>query len=183
MKPIDWKDANLSEVLLNWNKESEIALNHINETLSTKITNLDLQIAVGSALGYSDRKSTDVCFHMLTANEILELYEKSRFELPLELAQINLRDSIIPKHVPGRLDEQTIKVKGEIWRIHKSDKDPCPSNPHAHNLEAGYKLHLGSGDLFDAKCNPLNESISKKDLMRIRKELGEKRIILPTLTK
>jgi hypothetical protein len=183
MKPIDWKDADLSEVLMNWNKESEIALNHINQTASTKLTNLDLQIAVGHALGYSDRESTRVCLHKLNAHEIIKLYEQSVLELPIELAQINLSESIIPKSVPGRLDEQTIKVNGEIWRIHKSDKDPCPSNPHGHNLETGYKLHLGSGALFDSKCKSLNASISKKDLIIIRKELGKKRIVLPSLTR
>lgn len=43
-------------------------------------------------------------------------------------------------------------VNGEVWRIHKNDPDPLPSDPHAHCMSgkcAGLKLHLGTRELFD----------------------------------
>jgi hypothetical protein len=51
------------------------------------------------------------------------------------------------------IEEPDVAVDGEIWRIHKSDPDPFPSNPHAHYLDGhrrfiGCKLHLGTAQLF-----------------------------------
>jgi hypothetical protein len=65
------------------------------------------------------------------------------------LQEIQLDESLFP---PGMLDlfvEGTYKSGGEIWRIHKYDADPFPSNPHAHNVQTGLKLHLGTGELFE----------------------------------
>jgi hypothetical protein len=60
------------------------------------------------------------------------------------------------------------KDKGVIWIIHKSDKDPKPSNPHAHNLENNIKLDLSNGNYY-IKTQFIG-SISKKDLIRIREK-------------
>lgn len=70
-----------------------------------------------------------------------------RFSAPLQ--EIQLDESLIPPGIFARLDEETVKSGGEIWRIFKYDADPFPSNPHAHNLETGLKLHLGTGELFE----------------------------------
>lgn len=52
--------------------------------------------------------------------------------------------------------EEDFKVGGEIWRVHKSDADPYPSNPHAHCIGGsrryvGYTLHLGTAELFNKR--------------------------------
>lgn len=58
------------------------------------------------------------------------------------------------KSADGRyLLEEDFKVSGEVWRVHKSDADPYPSNPHAHCVGGkdryiGCTLHLGTGELF-----------------------------------
>jgi hypothetical protein len=49
--------------------------------------------------------------------------------------------------------EDDFRVAGEIWRVHKSDADPYPSNPHAHCVDGakrfiGCTLHLGTRELF-----------------------------------
>ena len=49
--------------------------------------------------------------------------------------------------------EEDFKVSGEIWRVHKNDADPYPSNPHAHCIGGakrfiGSTLHLGTAELF-----------------------------------
>jgi hypothetical protein len=51
------------------------------------------------------------------------------------------------------LAEADYRVKGEVWRVHKNDADPYPSNPHAHCIAGperfkGCTLHLGTGQLF-----------------------------------
>jgi hypothetical protein len=85
---------------------------------------------------------------------------------PVFLTQIIFDHSILPDDAPRSLVEQTIKYKGEIWRVHRNDADPFPSNPHAHNLESGYKLHLGTGELYLRRR--LVSRVSKKDLLGIR---------------
>ena len=47
--------------------------------------------------------------------------------------------------------QEDYRVGGEVWRVHKSDVDPLPSNPHAHCISGkckGYTLHLGTRGLF-----------------------------------
>lgn len=58
------------------------------------------------------------------------------------LCSIEFEISPIPTGTKRRLDEVTIKRDGCIWRIHKNDPDPFPSNPHAHNIESDLKLDL-----------------------------------------
>jgi hypothetical protein len=65
------------------------------------------------------------------------------------IAIIELEESIIPDGCMRRLDEVQVKHKNEIWRIHKTDSDPFPSKPHAHNVESDLKLDLRT--LFEAR--------------------------------
>lgn len=61
-----------------------------------------------------------------------------------------------------------IKSKGLIWIIHMYDKDPFPSNPHAHQLENNIKLDLSNGKCY--KVRKYICTLKKKDLLRIRQE-------------
>jgi hypothetical protein len=50
--------------------------------------------------------------------------------------------------------QKDYRLRGEVWRVHKGDADPYPSNPHAHCVDGrrfyqGKKLHLGTGELYD----------------------------------
>lgn len=52
--------------------------------------------------------------------------------------------------------EEDYRVKGEVWRVHKGDADPYPSQPHAHCVGGakrfvGLTLHLGTGELYDGR--------------------------------
>lgn len=63
------------------------------------------------------------------------------------------------------------RVSGEIWRVHKSDADPYPSNPHAHCVDGakrfiGRTLHLGTGELFD-KRKGLGRYLEKHQFERL----------------
>ena|SRR5215203_5884547 len=61
-----------------------------------------------------------------------------------------------------------IKSKGLIWVIHMYDKDPFPSNPHAHQLSNNIKLDLSNGKCY--KVRRYIHTLNKKDLLLIRQE-------------
>lgn len=84
--------------------------------------------------------------------------------------EVELDHSPIPSGCLRRLDEITIKKDGQIWRIHKNDDDPFPSNPHAHSIESRLKLDLSNGRLYYNRRDT-GKSISKKDLFAIRSKI------------
>ena len=96
------------------------------------------------------------------------------------LGEIELDESPIPVTCVRRLDEATIKRDGCVWRIHKNDADPFPSNPHAHNGESGLKLDLRNGDLYFQR-KTANENVGKKHLSAIRNAAAKKGIPLPPI--
>ncbi len=82
---------------------------------------------------------------------------------------IDLGYNPIPNNCLRALNEETVKNQGQIWRIHKSDIDPFPSNPHAHNLEKKLTLDLSTGDLYIKRR--LAGKMKKNDLIAIRSML------------
>ncbi|MFC0776961.1 hypothetical protein [Flavobacterium sp. HJSW_4] len=89
-------------------------------------------------------------------------------------------DGIFPEGVKSSLREKQIKVKGEIWELHKNDADPFPSNPHAHNYETGLKLDLSNGNLYKKKN--IDSSINKKKLLNIREKFTNEGFTMPNLS-
>ena len=80
----------------------------------------------------------------------------------------------ITKPIPNQHDfnietKEIIKYKG-IWEIHKNDKDPFPSNPHAHNKETGEKLNLSTGEIHNIKTRQIVGKLNTKELNEIRKK-------------
>lgn len=141
-----------------------------------------VQAAIRDALGIDDFHSVDVIDHDLTTNKIIELLKDYDFNKgrPVVLYTLTLPDTdgIIPDDVLRMITEKVIKVKGEVWEIHRYDADPFPSSPHAHNYAANLKLHLGTGDLYD-KQKRFQGNIGKKKLDTIRAELTSAGISLP----
>jgi len=82
------------------------------------------------------------------------------------IGYIRIGKEILPPHLAYPLIKGRIKYKGEIWTIHKNDKDIFPSNPHAHNYERKLKLHLGNGKLYKNKIGC--DHVNSKDLNKIR---------------
>jgi len=96
------------------------------------------------------------------------------------LCEIEFPESPIPDGCFRRLDEVIIKRDGCVWRIHKNDADPKPSNPQAHNLESGLVLDLCNGDLYFGS-KPTGKKISRKNLEFIRAESEKKGVTPPPL--
>ncbi|WP_198345460.1 hypothetical protein [Burkholderia ubonensis] len=84
--------------------------------------------------------------------------------------------------------EEDFKVSGEVWRVHKSDADPYPSDPHAHCVGGakrfvGCTLHLGTAQLYrkrDALGRFLEQSQFERLLELIRPKFPG--IIFPLAT-
>ena len=137
------------------------------------LESLDIQKALQDVLSPGSENPAYLLDYNLTAERIIELLKDYDFRRhkPELLATIEVEEPLIPEGIPGLLIEQTIKTGGEIWRIHKNDADPFPSVPHAHNLETGVVLHLGTGDLYNKKREVI-KNIGCKSLLAIRVKLS-----------
>ena len=67
--------------------------------------------------------------------------------------------------------EEDYRGKGEVWRVHKRDADPYPSNPHAHCVGGakrfvGCTLHLGTAELYNGR-KPLGRKLEDKQFERL----------------
>lgn len=141
------------------------------------IEGIDMQMALMEVLEL--KTPVDLLERELSAVEMVERLRDFNFGKyhPELLAEIHLDESVIPETVPRLLTEVTIKNRGEIWRIHKNDPDPFPSNPHAENYASGLKLDLSTGMLFRKRAQL--GSISEKHLRLIRHKAKRKGVELP----
>lgn len=116
---------------------------------------------------------------------ILELLTGYNFERlrPEKLCEIVLEESIIPLGIPIFVTEAQVKLRGEVWVVHKNDADPFPSNPHAHNYQQRLKMHLGTGDLYIHKQKMPCKRMSRSLFIEFRDRLMQKNasLILPPL--
>ena len=94
------------------------------------------------------------------------------------LGEVELAKSPIPDECTRMLREATIRKDGCVWRIHKNDSDPFPSNPHAHNIESGFKVDLSTGNLY-LQTDWTGKRVSKKDLAAILSMAARKGIAFP----
>jgi hypothetical protein len=172
MTPADPQSTNWAEIIMYWNEQSDRALQTLNNDATDPLSNRGLQEAVGEVFGFEPSRCHLIGRYYLTSEELVEYFQVSGFEAPEILASVAMEESILPEGLARRTDEQIIKVKGEVWEIHRYDKDPCPSNPHAHNVETGHKLHLVTGELFNYKCKPLNRKVSRAHLSALRERAG-----------
>ena len=90
---------------------------------------------------------------------------------------IEFNESIIVNHDNLIYFDECIKNNGEIWYIHKNDKDPFPSIPHAHNYDWQISMHLGNGCYYQGR--KFKGKIKRKHLLEIRNKI--KKITLPVL--
>jgi hypothetical protein len=75
--------------------------------------------------------------------------------------------------------EEDYRIAGEIWRVHKGDPDPLPSNPHAHCIDGsncfkGCKLHLGTRQLFTGNNKALDRYLAEDQFERLIAKVARK---------
>ena len=140
----------------------------------------DLYLALANYYDMLDMPA-NLIFKRLSTVQMIDALKDYDFASRYQLGSVVLTKTIIPSGFPRLSRRALVKVEGEIWQIHLYDKDPFPSNPHAHNFETNLKLHLGSGELF--KKRQLVGRITKKDLLLIRERISNdlKDIVLPEL--
>jgi hypothetical protein len=137
-----------------------------------EISDAQVQEHLAEALGFGD--DTTMLIHQhLPPDEIIRLTLSEYKERPLavKVGEVQFEDTLIPEGVPRLLTERAIKVKGEIWVIHKNDADPFPSSPHAHNCQENLVIHLGNGRLF-RKRKEVGQ-LGKKRLGELRSRIQE----------
>lgn len=169
------QDVYIKEQINRFLAEVSIALMNISSQQKKNISSQQIRDAL--VLYYDVDCEVDLLSLELTSKEITTLLSDFDFDCLIPLAEILLETSILPDNVPLRFVEAQAKHINEIWVVHKNDVDPFPSNPHAHMLGTGYKLHLGNGWLYQKR-----EKISVikwKDLLAIREKLNS--IVLPPL--
>ena len=84
-------------------------------------------------------------------------------------------DTIILVRASGIRGEATVKVAGDIWRIHQNDPDEIfPSNFHAHNEIGSETLDLYTGRVFDPRTKQFKRKLPKKQLDTLYQKLPKK---------
>jgi hypothetical protein len=168
----------ISEKINSFNEIASIASAFLSSKENLKIDSFQIQIALQEK---NKCEAIDLLDMKYTSDGIVSSLKDYDFKskIPTETEQIILTDGILSKDldISTLLLEERVKIKGEIWQINKYDADPKPSNPHAHNLDTGTKLHLGNGWLY-RKTKPIKQ-LSKKKLFKIREKV--KNIELPLL--
>lgn len=170
----------LEKKLINFNAAMAGAAKILAHGHGLELQPIEIQNALCLSLKVDPMRPDKLLDKQLSTDEIVGLLTACDFSIdrPELLMEVTLDESIIPDNVPRSLTEKTVKVKGEVWRVHKNDADPWPSSPHAHNYEAGLKLHLGSGELYDRHRKSVG-NIGRKKLKAVRGKLGD--ITLPPL--
>lgn len=109
--------------------------------------------------------------------ETYDLLEILRNEIRHFLGSVEFDSQEIYDSVTNNLEKARIRDKGLIWTIHKNDKDPFPSNPHAHEYNLNYKMDLNAGIIY--KKGKQVGKLGKKDFDRLKTKITEKGIELP----
>lgn len=159
----------IEQRLIAYIEASQSARAVLSELHGLDLTGADIQSALVEVLAIPENPPLGVLDKGLTASQIIDTLRSFNFDKlhPEILAEFTEDEPLVPQSIPRLLTEQTVKVKGEVWRVHKNDADPFPSVPHAHNYESGVVLDLGSGDMFDRNRKCIG-AIGCKKLLRIR---------------
>jgi hypothetical protein len=141
-------NEDLSVVINDFISEAEQTARSLAARYSLPIKCEHVEAALVGVFGLDD--SLDLLDRGLTTDIILSALSAFDFRrfFPELLTEFRVHGSIVSPGGLRHLLEQTVRVHGEVWRVYKNDADPFPSNPHAHNVQSGLKLHLGTGDLF-----------------------------------
>ncbi|GAB6188011.1 RHS repeat-associated core domain-containing protein [Thermopirellula anaerolimosa] len=77
-----------------------------------------------------------------------------------------------PQRYADRTGLLEIKLGGYVFYVHRYDKDPFPSQPHAHvgSANSPYKVNLETGEVFYGST-PTGRNIGKKVLRQLRARL------------
>ena len=156
------------QILKHFLAESEKALCELEVTYGLHLSAQDLYLRLIDHFDTSDLPN-EVLFKQLSAKDITKIILSPNTEKGEIITIVTLGKSILPKSIPAHFEKAIVKLNGEQWNIHRNDKDPFPSSPHAHNYPNNLRLHLGTGGLYRKKR--LVGHIKEKDLLMLRERI------------
>ena len=108
----------------------------------------------------------DIDLNIKRAQELLTGFDFNILNQTIDIDEVWFPGNLFP--------DQKIRFKSgnTIWVIHEYDRDPFPSNPHAHCRDRNYKLHLGNGQCFQKR--QLVHTFNRKQLLKIREQASLK---------
>lgn len=80
---------------------------------------------------------------------------------------LRVRYTIYGNYVSRWFYKSKININNQKWELHITDKDPFPSVPHMHALNAPLKLNIYTGEIYDSRNKKLIEVANKKDLKKL----------------
>lgn len=82
---------------------------------------------------------------------------------------LRVRYTIYGNYISRWFYKSKININNKKWELHIADKDPFPSIPHMHALNAPLKLNIYTGEIYDTRTKKIITTAKKKEL----KELWE----------
>lgn len=143
----------IEENLISYIREMNTAKAILSQLKGIELDSMEVQIALCEKLNIESLQPVDLLDKKLSSDQMVDMLKDYNFSKPEKIDEVVLDESILPEGTPKLLTEQTVKVKGEVWVIHKNDADPFPSTPHAHNYDSGISLHLGTGEFFKKRTS------------------------------
>ncbi|RXK58955.1 hypothetical protein ESA94_16355 [Lacibacter luteus] len=143
----------------------EASAEYYSQKNKEKVTITDIEDALYMRLSdkYNFEWRGDLWDIEISITDIIEILND--FDFSILTRSIETNKDLLPDEFLLRYKVK-IKSNGLIWIIHRYDKDPFPSNPHAHQLENNIKLDLSTGKCY--KVRSYIYTISKKNLIDIR---------------
>lgn len=156
----------ISNQINKYNQECEITRKYLSSITGIELSSMDISLALVEHFNLKD--TPELLSKGLDNLKMITILKDYNFRKnkPELLETVELEVGVLPKDLPIILNEETIKNKNEIWRIHKNDADPFPHPIHAHNYSANVKLDLRDGKLYDKRDQV--GTIRKKELVQIR---------------
>lgn len=165
--------------LISYIREMNTAKAILSQLKGIELDSMEVQLALCKKLNIESLQPVDLLYKKLSSDQMVDILKDFSFSKPEKIDEVVLDESILPVGTPKLLTEQTVKVKGEVWVIHKNDADPFPSTPHAHNYDSGISLHLGTGEFFQKRTS--KGFLDCKKLNSLREKI--KNHMLPDLDK
>jgi hypothetical protein len=165
--------------------ESKVIDHSERVALAEKLVSLD---DFGNVVGLKNRTTTtplsfDIVYDFLDAH--FQLYYQWNCGNALlkkhkdVIATVSFTYSIIPPEVPTRISEVKLRMNGQVWKIHATDKDDFPSVPHAHNYDEDLVLDLRNGDLY--RVRDFQKRIRQDHLEKLRAGFEQLNVEMPPL--
>ena len=110
---------------------------------------IDVQRALMDKRALSE--SADLLMEEWDADKLYREVSSEQFVDQTQSEVVTVFETLLPPDVPRLLTEETVRQRGEQWRIHRYDQDPFPFLPHAHNLASGVKMDLRNGRLYKGR--------------------------------